>query len=391
MSTHLESHGSIFGAAMMVAGTTIGGGMTALPVLTAGAGFFPSCAIYMLCWAFMLATAYLLVEVVLWHPGHSNYISMARRTLGIFGSSVCWVLYLFLFLSLTVAYMAGGGANLGILLSLPSSWGIVLFTATLAPCVYIGTRAVDRINTVLMVGLFFSFFLFVVSGVFHIHLPYLERAHWEQGLIAAPILFASFGFHGMVPTLTNYLGRDPKKIKKAIFWGSLIPLVTYLMWQGLILGVVSLENLERTRMLGQSAVFSLRESISSRWLSTVGESFSLFAIMTSFLGVTLGLRDFLSDGLRIPRHGVFKVVLMLGIFGIPLLISLLNPCIFLVALDYGAGFSGALLLGLFPLLMAFSGRYILKRKGARLLKGGLLTWIFAFVFLILQLFLMLTN
>src|ERR1700722_18229331 len=105
--------GSILGGGLIVAGTAIGGGMLALPVLTAPGGFLPAVIIYILCWLFMTATGLLLVEVLLWSKTEVNIVSMAKMTLGLPGKIVAWVLYLFLFYSLTVAYLSGGGALVG--------------------------------------------------------------------------------------------------------------------------------------------------------------------------------------------------------------------------------------------------------------------------------------
>ena len=83
--------------------------MLALPVLTSVAGFLPSLVIYVLCWLFMAGTGLLFLEVSQWMKGESNIISMAETTLGHPGKIFAWVLYLFLFYCLTVAYMVGCG------------------------------------------------------------------------------------------------------------------------------------------------------------------------------------------------------------------------------------------------------------------------------------------
>lgn len=61
-----SSRGNVFSGAFLIAGTTIGGGMLALPVLTSQAGFFPSLAIYLLCWLFMVGTGLLFWETSTW-------------------------------------------------------------------------------------------------------------------------------------------------------------------------------------------------------------------------------------------------------------------------------------------------------------------------------------
>ncbi|MES2272690.1 MAG: aromatic amino acid transport family protein, partial [Chlamydiota bacterium] len=53
----------VFGGTLLVAGTSIGAGMLALPVVTASGGFLPALFVYFLCWLFMTCTGLLLLEI----------------------------------------------------------------------------------------------------------------------------------------------------------------------------------------------------------------------------------------------------------------------------------------------------------------------------------------
>ena len=64
------------GAVLLIAGTTIGAGMLALPVMTSFVGFLPSIVIFVVCWMFMLATAYFFLDVNFAVEGEVNLISM---------------------------------------------------------------------------------------------------------------------------------------------------------------------------------------------------------------------------------------------------------------------------------------------------------------------------
>src|SRR5207244_6831371 len=90
----------------------------------------------------------------------------------------------------------------------------------------------------------------------------------------------------------------------------------------------------------------------------------------SFLGVTLGLLDFLADSLKIKKQGGRKAGLFVAVFLPPLLIALCNPGIFLNALTYAGGFGCALLLGLIPILMVWVGRYRKGYTGQHQVPGG---------------------
>lgn len=389
--------GHLLGGSLLVAGTAIGGGMLALPVLTAAGGFFPAIAIYVLCWLFMTSTGLLLMEVFLWSKEEVNIVSMARMTLGMPGKIAAWILYLFLFYSLTVAYVSGGGSLVEDVFDsigqydYPLWVGPLIFVLIFAPFVAIGAKAVDKINTVLMCGLIISFLVFIALGISHIQLDLLKRFDISMALLATPVVFTSFGFQGIVPTLTNYLGRDPNRVKKAIVAGSLIPLFTYIIWEGLILGVIHPTGLEEARAIGQSAVYPLRGVVEFPWLYLVGEFFAFFAIVTSFLGVTLGLLDFLADGLKVKKTTQGRMMLSLLIFGPPLVFAMINPCIFLNALQYAGGLGCALLLGLLPILMAWRGRYKLKYKSAYSLFGGRIVLSLLILFILFELILMLVK
>lgn len=377
----MKSKGSTLGGIFLIAGTAIGGGMLALPVLTAAGGFLPAIVVYLLCWLFMAATGILVAEVFLNSPKETNLVSMAQATLGKGGKVAAWVLYLFLFYSLTIAYISGGGGLVGGLLGLKASWGPLLFTLIFAPIVLLGATVTARINIFLVIGLILSFFLFVYLGTSHIDLSLLNRSDLGLALLATPVVFTSFGFQGTVPTLTQYLDRDPQKIRTVILVGTAIPFLVYVIWEGLILGVVPLEFLHECLALGESAVYPLKKILHAPWLYTVGQFFAFFAIVTSFFGVTLGLIDFLSDGLNVKKTVKGKAFLGALVFFPPLIFSLINPCLFLKALQYAGGLGCALLLGLIPILMAWRGRYVLGVLKERLLPGGkaLLSLLFLFI------------
>src|SRR5690348_5175636 len=101
-----HSLGHVVGGSLLIAGTTIGVGMLALPVATGPGGFLPSVAIYLACWAFMLCTGFLLLEVSLWMPKDTSFISMADKLLGPLGRGIFWIVYLFLFVTVMIAHAA---------------------------------------------------------------------------------------------------------------------------------------------------------------------------------------------------------------------------------------------------------------------------------------------
>lgn len=381
--------GHLVGGMLLVAGTSIGAGMLALPVVTAEGGFLPSLGIYALCWAFMTCTGLLLLEVCLKLPPQSNLVSMAGAYLGRPGKVFAWVLYLFLFYCLSIAYISGGG---GLLLSwtglnVPAWIGGLLFVGIFAPFVYVGARAVDRINWVLMAGLIVSYVGFIILGLRHVDSSYLQTSNGLMSWKALPVIFTAFSYQGVIPSLATYMRRNARRLRIAIIGGTSLAFVIYVAWEFLILGIIPLEGemgLLQAARLGTTAVEPLKAHIGAGVVYSLGQSFAFFAITTSFLGVALGLMDFLADGLHMAKKGSRHLLLAAITFGPPLVIALTYPSGFLKALGYAGGIGCSLLLGFLPTLLVWIARK--KHPGEPvLLRGGKAMLALLFLFVALEL------
>lgn len=384
------STGNVFKGSLLIAGTSIGGGMLALPVLTSLGGFVPSLAIYFACWIFMASTGLLFLEVSQWIGKETNIVTMARTTLGLPGQIATWLIYLFLFYCLTVAYIVGCGNLVTDLFQgqIPQWVGFVLFLVLFAPFVYVGARLVGKLNVFLMLGLGISFLLFVFMGWNYVNPENLIYRNWSLSLLGLPIAFTSFAYQGIIPTLVSYFDHDIPKARKAILIGSFIPLIAYVIWQWLILGIVPTfgpGGLQETLEAGQNAVHPLKNFIQNPSIYIIAQFFAFFALVTSFLGVTLGLVDFLADGLNVSKTSFNKLWLCALVFIPPLIIAMLYPHIFLKALDFAGGYGCALLLGLMPILMVWAGRYYQKRNAAYPFPGGKLALLALLAFIALEL------
>lgn len=352
-----------FGGSLIVAGTSIGAGMLGLPVVTGPAGFGPSIVVLLLCWGFMTATGLLFAELSCWLKGQANILSMAKRTLGKGGLMATWVLYLFLFYSLTIAYMVGGGNLLVELFGNGSSDAsrILLFSLVFGCFIVVGKRVVDPINRFFMFGLFAAYFGFVIIGMPTIQPENFKFADWSLAAMALPVTFTSFGFQGTVPTLAAWMHYDKRRLRRSIVIGTTITLVIYIFWQWLFLGIVPREGehgLIQTLAEGKDAIYPLQYFTNSPWIWGLGRAFAFFALTTSFLGVGIGLMDFLADGLNIKTRNLPNLLrLILLAFGLPLVIAISFPNIFLEALGLAGGFGCAILLGMLPIIMVWKARY----------------------------------
>ena len=356
------SLGQYFGAVLLVAGTTIGVGMLGLPVTTGFSGFFPSILLFVLCWMFMLFTGFFFVDVNCSIPGNINITTMARRRLGAWGQALSWVVYLLLLYSLMAAYISASAPLFSVAfkeifsINIPLSAAKFFLPLFFGGFIYLGTRGVDVINRLLMAALVLSYILLIGFLPSHIHTTLLQHVSWTPFMYAAPVVLTSFGYHIIIPSLTTYIGHDRKGLYKVILIGSLIALAVNILWQFLVLGVVPLTGPDGLAMAwknGSPITASLAKIAHSPYVQAGAYFFSFFAIITSFLGVSLSLSDFLTDGLKLKKSWEGKLLAILLTFVPPLIFVFSYERGFLLALEYAGAFV-AILLVFLPAAMAWT-------------------------------------
>lgn len=369
----------IISAMFLVAGCCIGGGMLAMPLATGINGFLPALVIMVFCWAAMTASALLLLEVSLWMEEGSHVITMTSRILGKYGKAIAWLLFLFISYASLVAYTAGGGVQIAEAISavisqhVGNDWGALVFLVISALVIYVSPVFVSRVNSVLFIALIAAYVALVGMGLDEVDHNYLKPFKWAGAWGAVPLLLTAFSFQTMVPSITPLLKSNPRALKLAIVGGTTIALIVYVIWEGLVLGIVPIEGpggLREAFEKGIPATTFLKQHVGGYHVALIAEFFAFFAIITSFFGIGLGLFDFLSDGLKIKKEGSGKIILTL-LYVIPVLIFATQfERVFYLALDYTGGFGDTILNGIIPVLLVWVGRYHLGYKGVMRVPGG---------------------
>ena len=229
----------ILGSILIVAGTAIGGGMLAMPIISAGVGFSGITLLMILIWLAMCYTAILLVEAYQYSDQDEGLNTVTYKYLGKVVSVITGLSMLTLMYALVSAYIAGGSdilrlnakSILGITLSPQTA--ALLFTLLFGGIVTLGARVVDICTKwIFIVKLVFLLLVILVMIPF-VKVDYLAQMPTERLLIftSIPVIFTSFGFHIVVPSLVRYLNGNTKQLKIAFIGGSLLPLLVYIIWQ----------------------------------------------------------------------------------------------------------------------------------------------------------------
>lgn len=359
---------NLIGGILLIVGTSIGGGMLALPMAVAALSYDHSLLLFVSMWLLTLCGALYLLEVNLWLPAGANLISMARHTLGRPAELLTWLAYLLLLYTLLSAYTAGGAdlINQGLHfagVSIPAVLARSCFALLMAAILFFGVRTVDRANRLLMFAKLFIFLLLVMVLVPHVRSEHFSG--YSQPL--KPVLLVvvtAFGYGSIVPTLRSYFDSDVRSLRLAIVVGSVVPLICYLAWDLVVKGTIGSQLLVQWQHHTQ-AVSHLTQSLSaiinSAWFTTIAAVFTTLCISTSFLGVGLGLTDFIADGLRVKKVGKSAWLVLVLAIAPPLGVVLFYPEVFIPALAF-AGLCCVYLLLFLPALMVMVGRYKLHRS-----------------------------
>jgi len=376
------------GTTLLVSGTMIGAGMLAMPLTSAGIGFTFTVVLLISLWILLTYSALLFVEVYQTTESDSGIGTLSALYFGNAGRVVSTtVMFVFLY-ALLAAYISGGGEILmkatqstglfgqeGIFLHFIENFGIQvqsggvfvsamdaagltnevnifnvspemtlkifigIFTVFFGSFVIISTKVVDGFNRLLFFVMLVAlvvvmFVMFPKASVQNLMAMPLDNA---LIISAAPIFFTSYGFHGSIPSLVKYMEGDVRGLRIAIVAGSAITLVGYILWQLSTHGVLS--QSEFTQILKEKPTLyglieACRHITGSEIIASAVQLFSALALVTSFLGVALGLFDCTEDMLRKGLHiNAGRLLLGAITFLPPVLFAYFYPD-FIAALSY---------------------------------------------------------
>jgi len=375
----MKSTGTFIGGILLIAGSCIGAGMLALPIMTGLSGFFPSLIMFLIAWGFMTITGLLMVEVNSSFAERVNIGSMAERAFGKIGRYASWILYLFLFYSLLVAYISGSGSLSSTYFLTEFSWhvpkwvGAFFFTAIFGILAYQGTRTVDHWNRFFMFGKILTYLGMIFLGMKYIKPELLLRSEPSLAFYSLPVLVIAFGYHNMIPTLMNYMNNDAKKVRQIILGGSLFALIVYIIWEIVVLGIVPADGdwgIINSMKQGRQASDAVAGILGISWVSNFAEGLAFFALLSSFLAQTLALTHFLADAFKVKGEKHESVPMCLLALVPPLIFAFIYPNLFLNALNFAGGICAVILFGILPASMAWKNRYIQNHQPSYQVFGG---------------------
>lgn len=294
------------GPALLIAGTCIGSGMIALPMVLAKLGLIPSLLLMAGMWFIMYYTSLINIELNLQANEGLSLGALGRLFSGKIAEFIGTGSLKLLSYALLAVFIYGGSSILKEMLFVHSTVHLELntvatiFAGLAILLLLLPIKLLDYINRILFIGLLGIVGILIIGLIMEIswsNLPlfYNHSRDTSAWLALIPVVFTSFGFQVIFHTLTNYCKKNPKLLKQAFFWGSLIPAIVYIVWTASVLGVIyHHQPAVYERMAdGKVEVGELIQALSSiakgKSVQLLVWWISLLAIITSVLGVGLGL------------------------------------------------------------------------------------------------------
>ncbi|MEZ9215280.1 amino acid permease, partial [Vibrio lentus] len=365
---------------LIIAGTALGAGMLAIPMVLAQFGLlYGTLLMVLICFGTTYA-ALLLLEATIKAGGGLGLNSIARKTLGKQGQLITNGLLYALLICLLMAYILGAGDLLSKLLSnfgvdISATTSQITFTLLAGAVVASGTGVIDKLNRALffvMLASLFATMVFLAPSMTQENLMQVTSHDHVDLIKTSAILFTSFGFMVVIPTLVSYNHEaTDKQLRNMVIVGSLIPLVCYLCWLFAVVGNLSEEQFRSFKNVSDlMAAFEAQ----SPWVGNVLSTFTGLALLTSFFGVAMSLFNQNRDMFNQNTAVTYCISFILPLAG-----SLLAADKFLQVLNY-AGIILVFLAVFVPLVMVHKQRFMKVAEDRYSAEGGRPMMLFSLLF-----------
>lgn len=362
---------SIMVGGFVLGGAMIGAGMFSLPTIMAGAWFINSVVILLVVCFFMFHSGIYILECISKYGAGTNYFFISKELLPRWACYIANMALIFVLYILIYAYISAAGS---VIKEAAAIYGydinlrviFIAFTLILGASIWWSGVGASRLTSLF---LFIKIILFILafSGLFLIvKTDLLLKSPVEGGqtallpfvFIIIPYAITSFGYHGNVCSLYKLYHENERKVVKSCVIGCVLALVLYFLW---IMGTMG--NLPRTEFLtiinkgGNLDAFieSLYSVLNSKHIATFLLWFSISAVFCSFLGVAIGLFDYILASLSFKDNPSGRMKSALLCFLPPLILCMLFPNGFLIAIAY-AGMAACIWAIICPAIMALKVR-----------------------------------
>ena len=363
--TGFFAHHKMWMAVSTLVGTIIGAGILGMPYAIAKVGFFYGLILTVLIGISFLFLNLFLGEIVLRTKTQHQLTGYAEKYLGSAGKKAMTFVMLVSIYGALTAYLIGEGQALHTIVQMgsPLLWTLLFFIVGVF-IVCKGVKATGKAEAVLVALLIL---MVILIGIFSFRnlgdQDFLHR-DLSQILLTYGVIIFAFTGSAAIPEMQEVLGKEKKKMKKAIIIGSLVPILIYLLFTVVIMSLVGIEQFELLQPNERIATVAL-SIYSSPILGIFANLLAVLTMFTSFLTLSLALIEVYHYDYALPPK--FSLVLT---FIFPLLIVIFGLTTFMGVLGVTGVLAGGLD-GILITIMHWKARTLGERKPEYQVRGHL--------------------
>ncbi|MCP6718737.1 MAG: hypothetical protein KJI71_00710 [Patescibacteria group bacterium] len=289
-----------------LSGTIVGVGVFSLPYITLKVGLLP-----MLIYFLILGTLVILIhlffgELALVTPDFKRLPGFAKFHLGALGGQIASISAILGGFGAILAYLIVGGRFLESLLSPTFGGNNLLYTISYfafgAILIFFGIKIIAKIEFLALIlfifallAIFFRSYSIIEIGNFMLF-PVGSVSGIDTATLFLPygaVLFSLWGA-SLIPEIEEMLGKNKKLLSKILVIATLIPIIIYLFFIYLILGITGVQTTE-------SALTGLQDYLGNG-IVVLALIFGLLATFTSFIVLGLTLKKIFWYDLKIGKN-----------------------------------------------------------------------------------------
>ncbi|MAG45049.1 hypothetical protein CL633_04145 [bacterium] len=272
---------NFFHAIAILIGTIIGVGVFGIPYAAAQSGFLIT-LIYLLGLGFIAIFIHLFYgEIVTKTRGKHRLIGYAEKYLGKWGKRTAFVSSLLGRWGALLAYIIVSGHFAQALLGGSNFfWSIILFIIG-SIAIFFGLKLIAKLEffmTLLLIGFMLIIFTF---GFGHINLENLQSMNSFNLFLPYGVILFALGGITAIPEMKELI-KKKTRLKLAIILGTLIPVVLFIIFTLVVVGVTGQQTT-------QEALIGLQKILGPK-VMFIGLMFGILALATSFLTIGLNIK-----------------------------------------------------------------------------------------------------
>jgi len=268
-------------------GYIIGAGILGIPYVVAKTGLAIGLLSIIILGVAVICLNLYMGEIVLRTKEKHQLPGYAQKYLGSYGRWIMIILMIFGAYGALIAYMVKEGQFLSALFS-PIFGGSAVFYSILffimaSYLIYSGIEAISKSELFFVSLIIILIVIFFISSFDSISLE--NALTFNPGAFLIPFGVILFAFHGLgsIPEIGIELRKHRKLMKKAIILGSALPIVIYVVFTSLVIGITGTATTD-------GAILGVAEKIGSHVL-LFGAIFGILVLATSFIAVGLALKE----------------------------------------------------------------------------------------------------